>query len=67
MKLYALIPKEYFKKAEECRLEFKMDATIGKNDWGEMTLILTVRDDEGKAVNGMQFISELENLPDAPN
>lgn len=60
MKLYALLPEKYLETAKEFRVEFQMKASLGKNDFGEMTLILTVKDEKGKTTNGSQFIGEIE-------
>ncbi len=60
MKIFALIPDGFLKIAENKNFNFKAQACLGKNDTGEMTLIITVKNRFGTAINGTQYIADLK-------
>lgn len=59
MKIFALIPDNYLREAESCHLEFETKCVLGKNAVNEMTLIVRVKDADGKTINGTQYIADL--------
>lgn len=65
MKIYALIPDDYLKEAQSGLFTFRAYGALGINDAKEMTLIITVRDEEQKVINGTQYIADLNESQDA--
>lgn len=59
MKIYALIPDDYLREASVNGFSFETKCTLAKNDGGEMTLIITISDAEGKVKGGTQYIADL--------
>mgnify|MGYP001577837544 CR=1 FL=1 len=59
MKIYALIPDNYLTEADKSNIEFNTSCSLGKNSNGEMTLIIKVADENGKTINGTQYIADL--------
>jgi len=57
-RIFALIPESLLKEASDCSLEFKSVCNIK-----EGVLLVTVRDEENKTINGVQFIADLKISP----
>lgn len=59
MKIFALIPDEFLEEAKECNFYFDTKCCLGLNDKKEITLIVTVKDADGKVINGTQYIADM--------
>lgn len=66
MKIFALIPNMCLRKArKKNESSFLAHCTLAEDSSGEMTMIITVQNEFGYALNGTQFVGDLEMSQDA--
>lgn len=59
-RIFAMIPEKYILESGECMIEFKATITLGRNSDLVPSMIITVKDANGKTMSGIQFIAELK-------